>query len=419
VTLLRGRLAALLPADPTQRTWALATLANTAGNGMFFTVSAIYFTQSVGLSPAQVGLGLTVAGLCGLLAGVPAGHLGDVHGPRNLIVGLALVEAVGVAAYALVDSFAVFLVVACLVTTVDRASNAVRSGMIAALGAPGERVKLRAYLRAVTNVGITIGAPVGGLALAVDTRAAYVTGILLNSATFVVAALLVLRIPPVPPRPHTGDGPRLAVLRDRPFVQVAVVHAFLALHFALLDVALPLWIVRRTEAPQWLVAVLLLVNTLTVVAFQVRASRGVETVRQGALALRRAGFVLALACVVFALSGSVPAAAAVGLLLVATLVHVTGELLQSAGGWAVSFGLAPDDRQGQYQGLFSTGFAATSMLAPAVLTALCITWGWPGWLVVGAVFALAGSALVPLVRRAEHRPLPSGPALDADPLATR
>src|SRR5690349_25104390 len=101
---------------------------------MFFTVSAIYFTQSVGLSPAQVGLGLTVAGLCGLLAGVPAGHLGDVHGPRNLIVGLALAEGVGVAAYALVDSFAVFLVVACLVTTVDRASNAVRNGMIAALG---------------------------------------------------------------------------------------------------------------------------------------------------------------------------------------------------------------------------------------------------------------------------------------------
>jgi MFS family permease len=419
VTSIRGRLAALLPTDPTQRTWAWATLANTAGNGMFFTVSAIYFTQSVGLSPAQVGIGLTVAGLCGLLAGVPAGHLGDVRGPRNILVGLAFAEAVGVAAYTLVHSFAAFLLVACLVTTVDRASNAVRSGMIAALGAPGERVRLRAYLRAVTNVGITLGAPVGGLALAVDTRAAYVTVILINSATFLLAALLVLRIPPVPPRPHTGDGPRLAVLRDRPFVLVAVVHAFLALHFALLDVALPLWIVRRTDAPQWLVAVLLLVNTLTVVAFQVRASRGVETVGQGALALRRSGFVLARACVVFAVSGSVPATAAVALLLVATLVHVTGELLQSAGGWAVSFGLAPDDRQGQYQGLFSTGFAATSMLAPAVLTALCITWGWPGWLVVGAVFAVAGTALVPLVRRAEHRPLPAAPDLHDDPLLTR
>ena len=403
---LRARLTALLPADPAQRSFALATLANTAGNGMFYAVSAIYFTQSVGLSPAQVGIGLTIAGLCGLLAGIPAGHLGDIRGPRNVLVGLALAEGAGVAAYALVDGFLAFVLVASVVTTVDRSANAVRSGMIAALGAPGDRVRLRAYLRAVTNVGITVGAPIGGLALVADTHTAYLVVILVNAATFVVAALLILRVPPVPPRPHTGDGPRLAVLRDRPFVLVAVVHAFLALHFALLDVALPLWIVHRTEAPKWLVAVLLLMNTVTVVAFQVRASRGVETVAQGAVALRRAGIVLAVACVIFAMSGGASAPVAVTLLLVATMVHVTGELLQSAGGWAVSFGLAPEDRQGEYQGLFSTGFAATSMLAPAVLTALCVTWGWPGWIVLGSVFAAAGVGMVPLVRRAEAHELP-------------
>jgi MFS family permease len=360
----------------------------------------------VGLSPAQVGIGLTIAGLCGLLAGIPAGHLGDIRGPRNVLVGLALAEGAGVAAYALVHGFLAFVLVASVVTTVDRSANAVRSGMIAAMGAPGDRVRLRAYLRAVTNVGITIGAPIGGLALVADTHTAYLTVILVNAATFVLAALLILRVPPVPPRPHTGDGPRLAVLRDRPFLLVAVVHAFLALHFALLDVALPLWIVHRTEAPKWLVAVLLLMNTVTVVAFQVRASRGVETVAQGAVALRRAGIVLAVACVIFAMSGGASAPVAVTLLLVATLVHVTGELLQSAGGWAISFGLAPEDRQGEYQGLFSTGFAATSMLAPAVLTALCVTWGWPGWIVLGVVFAAAGVGMVPLVRRAEARELP-------------
>jgi MFS family permease len=100
-------------------------------------------------------------------------------------------------------------------------------------------------------------------------------------------------------------------------------------------------------------------------------------------------------------------------------VHVVGELLQSAGGWAVSFGLAPEDRQGQYQGLFSTGFAASAMFAPAVLTGLCVTWGWPGWLVVGALFAAAGAACVPVVRRAEARVLVAGPGLDADPVRTR
>jgi len=120
------------------------------------------------------------------------------------------------------------------------------------------------------------------------------------------------------------------------------------------------------------------------------------------VALRRSGLVLALACAVFALSGSVDASLAVVLLVAGALVHVVGELLQSAGGWAVSFGLVPDDQQGQYQGLFGTGFAASSMLALAVLTALCVTWGWPGWLVVGGVFAAAGVGIAPLVRRADH-----------------
>jgi hypothetical protein len=46
------------------------------------------------------------------------------------------------------------------------------------------------------------------------------------------------------------------------------------------------------------------------------------------------------------------------------------------------------------------------MLAPAVLTALCVTWGWPGWIVLGVVFAAAGVGMVPLVRRAEARELP-------------
>lgn len=398
-----GRLGALLPVSPAERSLAWATLANTAGNGMFVTVSAIYFTVSVGLSPLQVGFGLTVAGLFGLLAGVPAGHLGDVRGPRNLLAGLALAEGVGVAAYALVDGFVGFLLVACTVTMLDRSANGVRGGLIAAMGEPGDRVRLRAYLRAVTNVGITLGAPLGGLALAVDARWAYLGVILLNAATFLLAGLLVLRLPASPARPHSGDGPRLAVLRDRPFVAVSAVHGLLALHFSLVDVAVPLWVARRTAAPTWSVAAMLLVNTLTVVLLQVRFARNVLTPVQGAVALRRSGVVLGLACAVFAVTGSVPAAAAVALLLVAALVQVLGELLQSAGGWAVSFGLAPEDAQGQYQGFFSTGVAASTMLAPTVLTVLVVSWGVPGWLLLGAVFVAAGAGAAPLVAHAERR----------------
>jgi hypothetical protein len=41
-------------------------------------------------------------------------------------------------------------------------------------------------------------------------------------------------------------------------------------------------------------------------------------------------------------------------------------------------------------------------LGPALLIALCIEWGVPGWWIVGALFALTGLAVPPIVRWAEH-----------------
>ena len=396
------RLARLLPADPGERALTLANLVNTTGTGVFIGVSAIFFSQSAGLSGGQVGLGLTVAGVFGLLAGVPAGHLADVRGPRNLLAALAIAEGAAVALYPLARGFAEFVVIASVVTTLDRSSLAVRNALIASIGAPERRTELRAYLRVVTNLGITIGAPLGGVALAFDTRPAYVTVVLFDAVTFVVAGLLVLRIPAVAPRPHQQGEPRLGVLRDRPFVAVTVAHAVLALHFTLLDVAVPLWVVRHTDAPKWVVGALLLVNTVTIVALQVRLTRPVVTPRDGAKALRLAGLLLLAACLVFAASGRGSATVAVALLVAATLVGAFGEMFQSAGGWAASYGLAPDRHVGQYQGFFSTGMAASSMAGPALLTALCVTWGPPGWVVAGLLFLGAGLVLTPLIGWAER-----------------
>jgi hypothetical protein len=56
-------------------------------------------------------------------------------------------------------------------------------------------------------------------------------------------------------------------------------------------------------------------------------------------------------------------------------------------------GLAPQERQGQYQGLAGMSFA--SILAPPLVAFLCIDWGRPGWLVMAALVLLAALANVP------------------------
>lgn len=50
----------------------------------------------------------------------------------------------------------------------DSGARAVRNGYVAVLAEGGQGVQFRAYLRAITNVGISLGAMLGGLALWVD-----------------------------------------------------------------------------------------------------------------------------------------------------------------------------------------------------------------------------------------------------------
>lgn len=408
---VRGRLHRLLPDPGPGRRLAAATFVSTMGNGLFYTASALFFTRSVGLTAGQVGLGLTVAGALGLGAAVPMGHLADRLGPRGLLVALLLLEGAFTLGYVLVGDFPGFLVVACLVTLVDRGANAVRSALIAGVLPPQGRVRTRAYLRSVTNLGISLGTVGAGVALHFDTRAAYVSLLVLDAASFVVAALLVAGLPRVQPHPGAAAASRTAALRDRPFLAVTGLNALLAVHYGLLELAVPLWIAERTSAPRWSVAAVMLVNTVMCVLFQVRASRGTEQIDAAARASRRGGLLLAVSCALFAGAAGRSPLVAVAVLLVAALVQVLGELAQAAGSWGLGFGLAPDHLQGQYQGVFSTGFSISSMLAPVVVVTLAVGWGTPGWLLIGACFVAAGVAMVPVARWAQStRPLPAGAA---------
>ena len=93
---------------------------------------------------------------------------------------------------------------------------------------------------------------------------------------------------------------------------------------------------------------------------------------------------------------------AMTLLPVAVIIHTVGEMWQAAGGFELSFALAPRHAVGQYQGLFGMGLSLGTTLGPIVLITLCIEWGVPGWWVVGAMFALTGLAVPPIVRWAER-----------------
>jgi predicted MFS family arabinose efflux permease len=388
-----------IPNDPILRIFALATLINTFGNGLFMTVEVIYFTTVVGLSAAKVALALSIAGGVSLLFSVPAGHLADRRGPRDIAVLAYTAEGFVMAGFFFVHSYLPFLFLSIVLGIVGTVGQTTRMAMISKLGTGDARVTIRAYQRSVTNFGIAMGTVFAGIALAMNTKTGYQTMMLLDAATFVIASQVFRRLPYVEPTVEKGEPLSFIALKDRRFLGVTALNGILSLHFVLQNVAIPLWVVKETNAPRWWVSVIMLVNTIGVILFQVRVSRGSGDINVGAKQVQRAGFAVAAACLLYALSSGVNVFLACSLLIVAMMVHVYGELIGSSGSWSIGFGMADEKHQGQYQGVYSLSWGVGGTVGPSFVTAMAITLGQRGWVYMAIMFAITGTLMHKLVTK--------------------
>jgi MFS family permease len=376
-----------------------ATLVNSFGNGAYLTTSALFLTRVVGLTPAEVAIGLSSAALAGVALTTPMGYLVDRRGPRGLQVAALITLAATFAAMTLVRGLWSFTLLACVIAVGDATVKAANGAMIASAVSPHERVRTRAFVRSMNNAGIALGTLAGGVPLLLNSRAGYLAVLLFNAVTYLVAALIIGRAARVTPAKAPVNGPRMVALRDRPFLAFALVDGLVAaLYNGLLSLALPLWLIAYTHAPVALVSAALLVNTIGCVTLQVWISRDTHTAADAIPVTRRGAVVVAASCVLFALTAGGSPWLVSALVLVAATVHVMGELWLSSAAFAVVFDLAADWAQGQYQGVYQTGRQIGNMAAPPLLTALVIGLGMPGWIALGAVFATAGVTYPHIIR---------------------
>src|SRR5690349_1838177 len=84
---------------PVERALTLSIAAASLAKGVLFGVSALFFTTVIGLSPATVGLDLTVAGAAGTAAAFGAGYLSDRIGARRVLVVATIGQGAALAAY--------------------------------------------------------------------------------------------------------------------------------------------------------------------------------------------------------------------------------------------------------------------------------------------------------------------------------
>jgi len=389
-----------LPPSGPLRTVAGATLVNTVGTGLWSAGAAVFLTRNVGLSAAEVGLGLGAAGLAGLTASVPLGRLADRRDPRRVRAVLQVMQGCVACAYLFIGSFPAFLLVAVLDALLVSGNLPVRAALISAVAGPTTRVRAFAAMRAVANIGISTGAGLAAVALLADTRLGYLLLVGGNALTYLISAGLLMRLPSMPRAAAAPPPSARGVLRDWRFLLVSAAAAVLGLHQVLLALVLPLWIVGRTSAPTVMISVVLLTNTALTVLLAVRLSTGAESAFGAARMLRRASWLLAVALLLYAATGTVGTAAAVILLVGATLVFTLGDLLQSTGSAALAYGLASTEAVGAYQGGHQLIADLVQAGGTTLLVLLLIDGPSAGWLLLAGVFVLTGLATPALTARA-------------------
>lgn len=386
-----------LPGDPRTTAVLLAYTINALGSGLWLTGGTIFLIQGRQIPPSDVGIGLTIGGVAGVAVGILAGSLADRVGARNVAVAALAVECAAMVAFLGVGSLATLIVVATVAAAGLASTNAARGALLAETLSAAEATHARAVLRNSSNIAISIGGLIAGVLLGIATPTAYRVLALLDAGTFVAAGLVLMNLPAIVPRkPEHYDiwhG-----LKDNRYMAATAISAILTMQYGVISVGIPLWITKQANVPTYMLAPLIILNTGVCVALQVRASRGLEIpAKAGRATVKAGGFFLAATALV-ALAGIEGTLVASALLLVAVAVHSIGEVLQAGSSFGMSFSLAPDGMQGQYQGIWNVGYSLGESLSPYVMS-IAVAASAGGWLALGALFVVASLAFNVIVVR--------------------
>ena len=374
-----------------------AVVVYATGSGLYLAGGSVYFVRGIGLSVAQVGTGLTIAGLVGFLTTVPVSMLATRFGPLRLLRMVQVWRAGWFAALAFADNVYTFTLFASLFAMSQGPVFPMVQLVVNAVVGERDRTRTLAVIGSVSNVGMSVGALAAAPFLTIGHgwlfKAIPLLGGLCCLASAGVFGLLKVAATAPADRPaarwHSG---LLSVCRDRRYVALTLANGVLFLHTVLLGIGLPLWLVRSTDAPAGLVSALITVNTVLAIVLQVHFAKSVNTSREGTRAMRNAGFALAAFSLLLIASMYSRDWLTIGILVAATVLLTCGEMLQAVGGWELSYRHAPEAQRTEYLSVFSLGGAAVGIVGP-VLLALVLSWETGGLLGLCALFLLTSVAV--------------------------
>src|SRR3954471_13788685 len=398
-------------------------LVNALGNGIVFPFAVIYLHNVRGISFAQAGFALAIGGAAALLAGFLAGTLVDRVGGRNTLVFGLLLQLVAFSLFPLIrDAWHAYALFA-----LEGVGTACfwpgQSTLLARLTPPDRRHSAYALQRVSMNLGIGLGAAVGGLIATTSDPGSFTRLFLFDAATFLVFAVLLLfgvREPaPAEAEEHEDPGSYRAVLRNRNFLALTGLNVlFVAVGYEVFALLPPFaknyagiderWIGFALLPPfaknyagideRW-IGFIWLANTLLIVLIQLPVSKALEGRRRMAALALMSVLWAGAALIVLAGGSLLNGTSAALVFMTATMVFAVGETLQGPTQAPLVADLAPERLRGRYFAIGAMSWSAGSILGPAAGGPLL---GWHPlavWPISAGVCVLAAFGCLRLERR--------------------
>lgn len=361
------------------------------GSGLFLPLALVYVTQVVGVPLAVAGTAVTLGTVGGLVVPPLAGRLVDRVGPRAVVIGAQLLQAAGAGAYLLADGAGPVVAAAVLLSTGQQLFYSSLFVLIADVAGDVPKDRPFAEVGMVRAGCFGLGGLVAGALLTCLGAGGYRIALLLDVATFFVAASILALFVRLA-RPHEQHRERsVKVLRDRPYLALILFSGLFGLSLEFFLIGTPVFVLDRMHGPVWLPgAILALLTVLTSVGgtLALRLTAHLSRIT----AMRAGSALFAVWCLVSLGVLLVPDGWRVAYLLASTLIFAAGDLVFGPRSGALAEAAAPPVARGRYLAAYQYAFTVAQVLAPAVVALFSVA-DWLPWVLVGTCAGLAVAGL--------------------------
>ena len=367
------------------------SLAGSIAGSTAYPFLGIWAVKQLGAGQSKLAFAYLAGAILAGSTGYLGGHWSDRVGRRPLILaGWGFQALVPLGLLAVGSHVVPGLVLLALMPVFGSLGGAADQAMVADLVAPERHEAAYASVRVASNLGVTIGPPLGGLLLVGSNWSHLWLGTLvLSTIGFAIAWRYIPRGGAYAPEGPPERGSFAVIVRDSPFLLFMVASVFATMTYIATDTLLPISVTTTHHLSPAVWGGLMILNPLFVTVFQLRLMRRVAHI-PASVKLGLAMPMMGVPFLLLNVNGSAPVIALV------IAIFVTGEMLWVPTSQAVVAALAPADIRGAYMGAFggtwSVGWALTPFLGLQVRHAYGDATMWMCVACVGVVAGILGLA---------------------------